>query len=112
MTIDVPSREEHDFLAERIKNIEAVIDTTVERVAEKVAGSVIKKYQIKEASQDDPDELLTVNEFAALAKLSIRQVQKMKSRREIGSCKFDKSIRFKRSDVKEWIESHYNEAEA
>jgi predicted DNA-binding transcriptional regulator AlpA len=66
-------------------------------------------------SRDSPPEFITVEEFAGLARLSRRQIDRLRKRRppafpreyelSSGLSKFRSCPRFKRSEVDAWLNS-------
>lgn len=63
-------------------------------------------------SNETPERLLTAAEVAAWLGLSIGTIRNKASRKEIPHEKVGGSVRFRRSAIEAWIESHPAEAVA
>jgi|GEM_PF-1214311 len=74
---------------------------------------LLNKKDLKELLQDllfeiqnESDNVMTVNEVAEYLKVSIPTVRKMITNKEIPYFKNGQIIRFKRSDINEWLRNN------
>ena len=57
-------------------------------------------------TQDDPSEMLTAKEVAAMLKISPKTIYRYTAEGKIPYCKFESNVRFTRREILFWIEEH------
>ena len=82
--------------------IEQLID---ERINQRLLELKNRLELLERASQNTPDEFLTIQDVCKITGLQKQTIYGLRSKREIPAYKFGSVLRFKRSEIEEWMNS-------
>ncbi len=77
---------------------QAMEDRIYERLRERIEN-------IDKESPKNQDEYLTIDELCELTRLKKATIYAMRSRREIPAYKFGRELRFRRSEIEDWMQT-------
>ena len=94
---------EHESLKKLSTAIEQLVD---ERISHKLRELQNRLEILERDSQNTPtDEFLTLQDVCKITGLQKQTIYGLRSRREIPAYKFGSALRFKRSEIEEWMNS-------
>ncbi len=76
-----------------------------ERLFERLINRIEQQKEITESKKIDNETYLTVDELSDLTGLKKATIYAKRSRRELPAYKFERDLRFRRSEIEDWMQT-------
>ena len=76
-----------------------------DRLFERLIDRIERHKETKETREIDTETYLTIEELCELTKLKKSTIYAKRSRRELPAYRFGRELRFKRSEIDEWMQT-------